>query len=99
VNPKDINKLADLIVGEMGKKDALAGDRGCFSSSMDFSCDPDFMCEGGTYNCVGQGFFDCVFVFTCATDFNCNANPPFTCPNQFGCVGPFNCGAGYVPPP
>jgi len=99
MDPKDINRLADLIVGEMGKKDAMAGDRGCFSSNQDFICTTGFQCTGGTYSCANNGIFDCAEFFECLTFFVCGDFAPFNCGGQFICDPPqqYQCGAEYDP--
>ena len=92
MSTKDINWLADLIVGEIGKKDAFAGDRGCAAPSNPdpYECINDFFCTAD-YECGGAGPFLCIQFFDCGpgTFYCAGGMGPFDCPAGFQCTGQY----------
>lgn len=84
MRPKDIERIADSVVGAFGKPTRASAGCGDVSSTDLFEC-VDFGCGfAGAYECGGAGDFIC-FAFTCelvggfecATAFTCEAMVQF----------------------
>jgi hypothetical protein len=91
MNDEEIDKIARAIAAKIGEPGgpAILG-CGDASSSQSYTCNNNFVCNSGIYECGGAGPFRCTPGFSCTT---------FRCYSDFGCGNPsgFSCPSNYNP--
>ena len=87
MRPQDIERVANSVMGSLGRPTRASAGCGGVSSPDTYGCDTSYSCQVTTYECGGAGVFACTM-------------EGFDCPSMFDCPGPdmFSCDCGYTMP-
>ena len=94
MDDQEIEKIAQTIAAKLGEQGGqqLLG-CGSASSSQGYNCTStsEYDCRGSSYECGGQGLFDCYYRFFCRNSFSCfGPSRRFNCEYYFDCQGTYS---------